>query len=140
MTELVKSLAESLPPGTLILLVPHPGMEVPALNSNPATPEDSSPEEVARAKREAGQGPLTLAEWGKALPCVSTRELDRARKHGGLEIQVRDSGLGHGAVEATPDAILKYLQTCTAVQQGTMEPPTWWTEVRKGSNGRRKNG
>ena len=141
MTELIQSLTEALPNSTFILVLSTstPGVPASAI-PEPVVLAGSDAEMVARAKQAADDSPLTLTQWGRELPDISTRELLRAHKEGGLDSQIRESGLGHGAIEATPDAVLKYLQTCAAVQQGTMAAPTWWSKVRKGSNGRRNHG
>ena len=129
MTELIRSLSESLPPGTLILVVPPAGPEA-VLSGEPG----SGPEPAVSEYTD--DVPLTLSQWGKKLTGVSTRELERAHKHGALRTQIREKGLGHGAVEATSRSISEYLQTCSAVQDGIIAPPEWWTRVRKGSKRR----
>ena len=129
MTELIKALSEVLPPGTLILVVPPAGPEAVWPGEPGSGPEPAVSEYTDDA-------PLTLSQWGKKLTGVSTRELERAHKHGALRTQIREKGLGHGAVEATAPAISEYIQTCSAVQDGIIAPPEWWSRVRKGSNGR----
>lgn len=138
MTELIQSLTEALPNSTFILVLPTPTSGVPvSAIPEPVVLAGSDAEMVARAKQATDDSPLTLPHWGRELPGIPARELERAHKEGALETQIRERGFGHGAVEATPSAILDYLGTCAAVQQGTLPPPAWWPKVRKGSNGRR---
>jgi hypothetical protein len=135
-TDLIQQLTDTLPAGTLIILVPGLSSRVSAA-APPSSDVAGSPDELAASKlKQASTGPLTLAEWGRALPHVSARELDRAHRAGALRTQVRTSGAGHGAIEASADAVIEYLQTCCAIQQAALPAPAWWDEVRRGSNGR----
>jgi hypothetical protein len=137
MTSLIQQLAGILPPGTLIVVVPVASTtEEPPARGTPSTPVDSEDELVALRVKEAASGPRTLAEWGRALPGVSARELDRAHRAGALRTQVRATGAGHGALEASADAVLEYLHICCGVQQSAIPAPEWWGEVRRGPNGR----
>ena len=136
MTDLIKTLTETLPLGSVIVVVPPPAGKAFTSNPNGTSLPSSRDEDLARTRRDGGDEPLTLAQWGRELSGVSTRELERAHKVSVLQTQIREKGLGHGAVEATPDAILTYLELCASVQQGTVTVPEWWRRVRKGSNGR----
>ena len=129
MTELIRSLSESLPPGTLILVVPPEGTEA-------LLPGEQGGDPRTAVAERADDAPLTLPQWGRKLSGISTRELKRAHKHGALRTQIREKGLGHGAVEASSSAVSEYIQTCSAVQDGMIAPPEWWSRVRKGPNGR----
>jgi hypothetical protein len=136
MIDLVRHLTETLPPGTLIILVPASSPDVHAPKATPSAPVGSKDEVVALGVKETMAGPLTLTEWGRALPGISARELDRAHRAGALRTQLRTVGAGHGAIEASADAMIDYLQTCCAVQNSSLPVPDWWNEVRRGPNGR----
>ena len=136
MIDLVRHLTDSLPPGTLIILVPASSPEVSASKATSAAPVGSADELVALELKEAASAPMTLTEWGRVLPGVSAREIDRAHRAGALRTQVRTAGAGHGAIEASADSVIEYLQTCYAVQNSALPAPDWWDEVRRGPNGR----
>ena len=127
-----------LPPGSVIVVVPPRGNQETLGGAFQGAPVAIAPDtETARIEHlvHSGDEAKPLAEWGRELDGVSARELQRANKHGALETSIRESGSGHGAVEAAPSAILRYLQTCEAVQRGRIDAPAWWMSVRRGSNG-----
>ena len=136
MTELMKSLVELLPAGTLIVLVPGEELSDASTHStHPRSPADpaagSGPTDVDTSKSA-----LTLRDWGLRVSEVSVRELQRAAEHGALEARIREKGRGHGAVVATPEAVDRYLSTCVAIQKGSIPRPGWWEAVRKGARAR----
>ena len=134
--QLLEDLAHRLPPGTTIIVVPPQNGEAPAIPVTQPFPAPDTQAGRLEALVREGDVPKTLAEWGRELKDVSTRELQRADEHEALETQIRERGLGHGAVEARPSRLLRYLQTCDAVTKGNMPAPAWWHSVRKGPNGR----
>ena len=136
MTELMTSLVELLPAGTLIVLVPG---EEPHGSTTHSTHPHSSADPAGGISRngvDLSESVLTLRDWGLRVSEVSVRELQRAAEHGALEARIREKGRGHGAVVATPEAVDRYLSTCTAIQKGAIPKPGWWESVRKGARAR----
>lgn len=128
-------IAASLPRGTLLLVVGGDGR--PEVVEPKLEPQEENPDlRLLQRLKAEGDEPRRLPGWGRELEGTSGLELKRAHEHGALETQVRQQGLGHGAIEATPSAMYRYLALCRAVQEGRGPKPGWWHRVRKSKNAR----
>lgn len=126
--------------------------DVPALAAGPACPVGelelpTSASVVPLASRTRAENPvdrvrslaasepglrLSASEWKQRVPGLSERELDRAMRAGVLPWERRGEGKGHAARVIAAENLITYLGHCEAVQDGRLEKPEWWDEVRKG--------
>jgi hypothetical protein len=101
----------------------------------PLAPRSRADNPVDRVRALAAAEPglrLSAGEWKQRVPDLSERELDRAMRAGALAWERRGEGKGHAARVIPAENLITYLGLCEAVQEGRLEKPEWWDEVRKG--------
>ena len=118
--------------GGRVIIIDFPGdiPEAVAGETEEATAVDKTPAEIAEEQEEA----LKVAGWS-ALVGVPIRELQRAISCDALPSRSKGSGRDATAFVIEPADMAGYLRLCSAVQSGHHEPPTWWSDVRKGRAG-----